>query len=80
MILTTERLILRRAFEDLGMNKVWCGYFDGNEKSKRAQEKIGFEYSYTKENFDVPMLGEIRTEHMNVLTKEKWFEKRRNII
>ncbi|MBR7060432.1 MAG: GNAT family N-acetyltransferase, partial [Eubacterium sp.] len=32
--------MLRRAFEDLKMKKVWCGYYDGNEKSKRVQEKL----------------------------------------
>ena len=38
-----ERLI-KRAFEDLGMNVIWANYFVGNEKSKRAQEKLGFVY------------------------------------
>ena len=42
--LKTKRLLLRRAFRDLGMEKVWCAYYDGNEKSKRAQEKLGFRY------------------------------------
>ena len=43
------RAILRHAFEDLQLEKVWCGYFDGNEKSRRVQEKCGFQYQYTKE-------------------------------
>ncbi len=34
--------ILRYAFEKLHLEKVWCGYFDGNIKSKRVQEKCGF--------------------------------------
>ena len=33
--------MLRHAFEDLGMTKVWCGYYDGNNKSKRVQESAG---------------------------------------
>ena len=28
--------LLRRAFEDLGMTTVWCGYYEGNSKSKRV--------------------------------------------
>lgn len=32
------REMLRHVFEDLGMQKVWCGYYDGNTKSKRVQE------------------------------------------
>ena len=31
------REMLRHAFEDIGMQKVWCGYYDGNLKSKRVQ-------------------------------------------
>ena len=64
------RAMLRRAFGELGMSKVWCGYYDGNEKSKRAQEKLGFKYSFTVENADVPLLGEKRSEHINCITKE----------
>ena len=66
------REMLRRAFEDLGMRKVWCGYYDGNEKSKRVQEKVGFKYQYTKNDAFVPAFNETRTEHMSCITKEEW--------
>ena len=36
------RELLRHGFENLGMTTIWCGYYDGNEKSKRVQEKCGF--------------------------------------
>ena len=68
------REIIRRGFEDLGMNAIWCGYFDGNQKSKRVQEKVGFVYHHTCENVPVPLLCEVRTEHINVLTREHWKE------
>ena len=32
------REIMRHCFEDLGMETLWCGYYDGNEKSKRVQK------------------------------------------
>ena len=32
--------LLRYAFEDLGMRAVWCGYYEGNEKSRRVQETL----------------------------------------
>ena len=63
------KAILRHAFDDLGMQKVWCGYYDGNEKSKRVQEKCGFQYQKTTENADVPLLHEKRTEHWNLIMK-----------
>ena len=66
------RELLRRAFEDLGMSRVKCGYFDGNEKSRRVQEKLGFKYQFTRYGVDVPQLGEIRTEHIACITKEEW--------
>lgn len=66
------REILRHAFEDIGMSKVWCGYYEGNAKSKRVQEKVGFKYQWTTEGVDVPLMHEKRTGHVNAMTKEEW--------
>ena len=63
-------------FEELLLNAIWCGYYEGNEQSKRAQEKCGFTYHHTLENVDVPLLKEVRTEHFTRLTKEEWHVKR----
>mgnify|MGYP002508857480 FL=1 len=41
------RELLRYGFKDLGLDKIWCGYFEGNIKSKRVQEKCGFTYHHT---------------------------------
>lgn len=64
--------MLRHAFEDLGMQKVWCAYYDGNTKSKRTQEKCGFRYQWTAQNVDVPLMHEKRTGHVNLITKDVW--------
>ena len=37
------RCLLKRCFEDLGMTAVWCGYYDGNVKSRRVMEKWQYE-------------------------------------
>lgn len=66
------REMLRHAFEDLCLERVWCGYYDGNEKSKRVQEKLGFRYIRTTENVPVPLLGETRTGHANCMTRDEW--------
>jgi len=42
LILEAVCELLRHAFEDLQLTAVWCGYYNGNEKSKRVQEKCGF--------------------------------------
>lgn len=66
------RELVKHGFNDLNLNKIWCGYFDGNIKSKRAQEKCGFKYHHTKENFHYKLMDDIRTEHITLLTKEDW--------
>ena len=69
--------LLRYAFEELAMRAVWCGYYEGNVKSQRTQEKCGFKYSHTEEQKPVPLLGEVRTEHFTKLTLEEWKKLRK---
>ena len=64
--------LVRRAFEDLGMRCVWVGYYDGNEKSHRVQQKCGFRYQWTTDEVDVPLMHETRKGHVSRLTKEEW--------
>lgn len=72
LIPEAARELLRYAFEEIGMRAVWCGYYDGNEKSKRVQQKLGFVYQHKTEALEVPLLNEIRTGHCNLMTKETW--------
>lgn len=67
--------LLRRAFTELGMRRVWCGYYEGNEKSKRVQVKLGFRHEKTVREVDVPLLNEVRTEQVSLLSREAWIEK-----
>lgn len=63
--------LLARCFNELGLDAVWCGYYDGNVKSKRVCEKCGFRYHHT--NLDiVSPLGDKRSEHFHVMTKEDY--------
>jgi RimJ/RimL family protein N-acetyltransferase len=66
------RELVRHGFEDLKLNKIWCGYFDGNEKSKRVQEKCGFMFHHTEHDRPCPMLDERRTEHFTRITLEQF--------
>lgn len=72
LIPEASREILRYAFEELKMERVWCGYYDGNEKSRRVQEKLGFVYQGCTEGIEVKQINEIRTGHSNLMTKERW--------
>ena len=64
--------MLRHAFEDCGMTKVWIGYYEGNTKSKRVQEKCRFRYQWKSEGVDVSLMHEKRTGHVSSMTKEQW--------
>ena len=65
----------QHVFEDLGFDAIWCGYYDGNEKSRRCQEKCGFIFHHTEENKPCQLMGDVRTEHFTRLTREQWEEQ-----
>ena len=66
------REMLRHAFEDIGMTKVWAGYYEGNAKSKRVQEKVGFRFQWKSEGVDVPLMHETRTGYVSSITRDQW--------
>ena len=70
------RELIRHGFEDLHMRAIWCGYYDGNQKSKRVQKKVGFLYHHTCDDLPVPLMHEVRVGHTNLLTREHWEEIR----
>ena len=72
LIPEASRELLRHAFEELNMQAVWCGYYDGNTKSRRVQDKLGFAYHHTTEGLEVRLMNEIRTGHVMLMTKETW--------
>ena len=65
------RELIRHAFEDLHLTKLWCGYFDGNDKSKRCQEKCGFVYHHTSKDIYWKLMNDYRTEHITCLERQK---------
>ena len=64
--------ILRHAFEDLALSKVWAGYYDGNERSRRVQEKCGLKYQWTTKDLFVPQLNETRVGHATCISASEW--------
>jgi len=63
------RALLSRCFNTLHLDAVWCGYYEGNTKSKRVCEKCGFRFHHTNSDILSP-LGDKRTEHFYVMTRE----------
>ena len=78
LIPEASRELLCYAFEKLGMQRIWCGRYEGNEKSRRVQEKLGFVYHHTTEGIELSLLGEIRTGHVMLMTRQTW-ETVRNV-
>ncbi len=68
--------LIRHAFEDLKLNRIWCGYYDGNDRSRRVQEKLGFKYQWSTDDIPVPQMGETRKGHVSLLKKEEWLTNR----
>ncbi|NLC40129.1 MAG: GNAT family N-acetyltransferase [Clostridiaceae bacterium] len=75
LIPEAAKRLIRYGFDVLNMQKIWSAYYDGNEKSKRVQGKCGFSYHHTAENIVVPLMGEIRTGHVNCLSQDEWKKK-----
>ncbi|NCB43183.1 MAG: N-acetyltransferase [Clostridia bacterium] len=74
LIPEAAQTLMQYGFEILDLKKLWCGYFDGNTKSKRVQEKCGFRYHSTDKDKEWPLLQEIRTHHITCITKEQWMD------
>ena len=66
------RALLARSFNELKLEAVWCGYYDGNVKSRRVIEKCGFRFHHTNADIVSP-LGDTRTEHFYIMTSEDYF-------
>lgn len=67
--------LMKFAFEKLKMSKLWCGYFEGNEKSRRVQEKCGFKYHHTNKAIKWELMNDIRTEHVSCISYREWKNK-----
>lgn len=72
LITEAARELIRRGFEDLKFRKIWAGYFDGNARSRRVQEKCGFKHHHTSKDVFWRLTGEIHTLHVTCLTRKNW--------
>lgn len=68
--------VMRYGFEDLDLKRIWCGHFEGNDNSKRVQEKCGFSYHHTEKDKKIDLIDEIKTELVTCMSREQWLENR----
>ena len=68
------REIMRHGFDKLNLDNLWCGYFQGNEQSKVAQEKCGFKHYATLEPQFIELIGETRIEETSRISRKEWLD------
>ena len=54
--------LVDHAFDDLGCRALWCGHYEGNEKSRRCMLKCGFAFAQERSDVPRPLLGDSATE------------------
>ena len=69
------RELMRYAFDELSIANLWCGYFEGNQNSKRVNEKCGLNYHHTEYDKEWPLINKTMTQHITCITKKEWRSK-----
>ncbi|WP_289199583.1 GNAT family N-acetyltransferase [Bacteroides acidifaciens] len=64
--------LIRYGFEELGLDCIWCGYFDGNVKFLRAQTKCGFKFHHTNPEAYFELIDANKIEHVTCLRRNEY--------
>lgn len=68
-------VLLPYAFTTLHIPTMWCGYYDGNIRSKKTQERFGFQYHHTLKGVQNNLLNLSFTEHVTRLPYEAYIKQ-----
>ena len=73
----TEALsaIVDYCFKEIGISRIWCSFFDGNEKSRKVIERCSFKEHHRNEHLYNSMLKEYYNETMMTITAMEYFGK-----
>lgn len=74
LIPEAARALIDRGFQKLGLKRIWCGYYSGNQKSRRVQEKLGFRFHRVEKAHHCPQTGEQRETYVNYMDRTDWIE------
>lgn len=69
--------LIKHAFVDLKMTDLWCGFYEENTKSLRAQSKCGFTFAYKSENRYDKYFKDDRIEVITRLKYEDWLQSQK---
>ena len=59
--------VLEHGRRDLGLQRIWADYYEGNEASRKVIERAGFHFHHIDRHRVLELLGEERTSYVNVL-------------
>ena len=68
--------LIRHGFENLKLENLWCGYFQGNLQSKVAQEKCGFKYYATLAPQFINLIDETKIQEISRITYSEWLNSK----
>ncbi len=64
--------MIKYLFEEKGIKKIYAGYYEGNNNSKRVMEKCGFKYEYTVENKKIVLLNKVTNLYVTSISVDEW--------
>lgn len=67
------RAAIKGIFETTDWQRVWCGHFEGNDKSRRVVEKCGFEFYRKHEVYWGPLEKNV-VNNAYFITREKFYK------
>ena len=65
--LEASEAVIQHGFRDLGLTRIYVTSFTNNENSERLQQKLGFRYRKTIEEYYCPQLEEYRAVNLRVV-------------
>ena len=66
---------IKYAFEELGLRRLENGYFEGNERSWKMQEKFGYKQEGMKRQRYISLsTGKVVNEYITGLLKDEWIK------
>ncbi len=68
------KALMEYSFEELGLTKLWCNHFDGNEGSNAVKTKLGFKHIKVINDHKAERINKIIDLHVACITREEWLK------
>lgn len=65
--------VMGRCFDVLGLERLWCGFYEGNQRSRRVQQKCGF-WAEGYQRIPPHPLNGATTEYFSAVDRYRWLD------